>query len=312
MTPSAPSTPANLSWTLSGSLSETDSGARIPGATLAFEGRPEIATDGNGNWSLAGTGAVTPSRLNATISGSGFVTRTTHVLWNSLGRADIALDLIADRPPFSTEFFRQLVRDSLDNPDALSPLRRWFANPNFYINVTNPATGQALKPEEVDTIVRGIRETVPQMTGGLFSAGTIDTGETARDAQFGVINVIIVSEPDSDFCGRAFVGSNPGRITLNYGRCRNSCGSDQIGLAVVAHEVGHALGFYHVPQGMMRGTIGQCATTTFTEPERFHATLAYKRPAGNADPDNDPGSFAAATAGTAGPEVSCPLDRPRR
>ena len=60
----------------------------------------------------------------------------------------------------------------------------------------------------------------------------------------GWINVNILRDPASDVCGRAKVGVDPGEITLYDDRC--GCGSQKIRGRTIAHEVGHALGFWHI------------------------------------------------------------------
>ena len=57
------------------------------------------------------------------------------------------------------------------------------------------------------------------------------------------------------------------------------------------HEVGHALGFFHVSDrsSVMFPTIpGNCPAGNLSPSERYHAAIAYARPRGNRDPDNDP------------------------
>jgi len=78
-----------------------------------------------------------------------------------------------------------------------------------------------------------------------------------------------------------------------------SCGSNKIPGALVMHEVGHALGFFHVPD---RNTImnpfipGNCPSGQLSPAEQYHAAIAYSRPRGNLDPDNDPQSSRAFAA----------------
>ena len=65
------------------------------------------------------------------------------------------------------------------------------------------------------------------------------------------------------------------------------------------HEVGHALGFFHVGD---RGSLmfpfiaGDCPAGQLSSAESFHAGIAYSRPRGNTDPDHDPSSTVALTA----------------
>lgn len=297
--PSTPSAPAPLpqpaAWTLAGTLTDTLTGGPVAGATLTFDGRPPVTTAADGRWQLTGTGTAARRQI-VKIEAAGYVTRETAVAWNAAGRQDVALDIIPDRAPFSLPFFRQLVRDALDSPGELRPLERWQSDPNFYIRTRNPRTGQPFEAWEVDAIVHAIRESVPQLTGGRFSAGIIETGLEAREARAGYIAVLFVFEPEGEFCGRAYVGADPGQITINYDRCARECGSLKIGPEIIAHEVGHAMGFWHTAGErdiMSNSRDRRCGNVEFSAGERLHARVAYSRPRGNMDVDRDPLPYAA-------------------
>ena len=308
---SHPAAPTGVSadvstWALGGRVTDSVTGQPVAGAIVTVDGHSPITTDANGRWRVQGKGIAQP-RLWTTVAASGFVNRETALSWRAEGRENIELELFPERAPFALGFYRYLVRNGLEEPVSLEPVRRWTSNPNFYIQTENPRTGRILAAHEVEMIVKTIRQTVPQLTGGMLSAGDIETGTSVRAPRRDYINVLMVHEPAEDFCGRAFVGSNPGQIEINYENCTCSRATTKIPPAVVAHEVGHTLGFWHVDTGLMEAYMSRdCTNTQFSDAERLHGRLAYRRPAGNTDPDRDPTDFAAVIVDDA-PRIACPI-----
>ena len=73
-------------------------------------------------------------------------------------------------------------------------------------------------------------------------------------------------------CGGAYIGANPGSIWLIDAP---ECTTDRMRARMLVHELGHALGLYHVPDddAVMKQFTW---TTTFSAAERFHGPLAYE------------------------------------
>ena len=167
--------------------------------------------------------------------------------------------------------------------------------------------GRAVESSVISTTIGAIRRAVPAFTGGHYSAAAIETGTESRSAAPGWINVDFerAGKPGShDFCGRAYVGRNPGAITLWVDVC--DCGSIKVPPAVTMHEVGHAMGFFHVSDKrsiMYPFANDGCRNENLSAAEAFHAAIAYSRPPLNEDRAKDPDSFKRLRASDFGPLV---------
>jgi hypothetical protein len=210
---------------------------------------------------------ITNGRL--LISAPGYVPRETRATLNMV-------DLIPEGD-FDLEFYRQLARNSFEG--GMEPLSVLRQAPSFYMEVEGARGLSAAVAAELEAVARRI---VPEMTGGLFQVTRWETGPTPRPRQNGWI--VIERRDLAGACGSAFVGLTAGQIFLDNDTTCNMQG-------VMAHEIGHALGFWHVgTEGSMmfpRARASNIADAPTTK-ERFHAAIAYKRPTGNQDVDVDP------------------------
>jgi hypothetical protein len=286
--PTEPS-PANTNATR-GTVVESLTGTPIEGATVSFTQNGTLrtlTTSDGGVWDLVDSKIDGMALLE--VAAAGYVTRRTFASLVT-SQNQIVIDLIRDAAPFSLTYYRQLVRNQFDDPGTLQPLRRWTKNPNFYIDTRNPRAGGEMSTDDRESIIGIVRAAVAQMTGGQLAAGTIEVGSGARNERSGVVNMSLVDDPGNEFCGWSRVGTDPGSITINLAsRCDTPCGV--IAPRTVAHEVAHALGFYHVERGDILSTNWShrdCGTTTFSSTELHHARLAYARKPGNRDTDSDP------------------------
>jgi Carboxypeptidase regulatory-like domain/Metallo-peptidase family M12B Reprolysin-like len=291
--PTPPSPPPPAPWTVSGRVIATLTGAPIAGAKVeSFIAT--ATTDSSGQFTLtAPTGP--PGHLGITVSASGYRARETVI---GLPRtSDLVIDVAATAPPFSEAFYNQLVRDAFERPTAVYPSFRWTTQMRFYLRTLD----ETLRPVDAQTlsIVRqAIRDGVRLFSNGLYE-GIIEEGTAARPETTNWINVDIYQViPDGDFCGLATtVGGNPMTIKLRLDRC--GCGSNKIPADLVIHEVGHAMGLFHVDgnEHVMSNSTVSCTRNMPTAKELHHASLMYARPRGNLDPDRDPGGFTLAHPG---------------
>jgi hypothetical protein len=204
------------------------------------------------------------------IAAPGYVTRDTRA-------GATTVDLIPERG-FELEFYRQLARGTLTHdPQPLFVLRQ---SPSFFMQVEGDNGLPAQLAVEVERIARRV---VPEMTGGLLQVARFETGPQSRPPQNGWIMVERRDAP-AEICGQALVGSLAGSIWLDgSAKCNWS--------AVIAHEIGHALGFWHVdvPGSLMFPVDRESNIADApTDRERHHMQIAYKRVRGNLDIDVDP------------------------
>ena len=289
VTPVTPAAPTNT-WSVAGRLVETIGRRAIEGAQIApaWDLPPAIA-GGDGAFQLGAVANPPSTPYKLTVSGSGLITREVWVTWERGARTDVTLDAIRDAAPFSMEYYRQLVRGTYDQPGAPWPVLRWTTSPKFYVKTVDQ-NGRAIEPEVLVVVLDALARAVPAYTGGTLNAAAIETGTGLRPEAEGWINVDIVRNPNErSICGTALIGANPGTITLYNDVC--SCGSRKIPGATVMHEVGHALGFFHVPDRnsvMFPFIPGNCPPGDLSAAEKYHSAIAYSRPRGNREPDNDP------------------------
>jgi hypothetical protein len=290
-TPTAPTPPAapTNTWSITGRVVDTIGGQPLSGVTLTPDfNLASIQTGNDGSYQLGSQSNPPTTPYKLTVSGGNLLSREVWVTWQSGPRADVNFDAIRLQPPFSMAFYQQFVRGAYDEPGTLYPLFRLTDNPRFYLKTVDQ-NGRAVEPEVLAVIREAIPRAVRDFTGGKLSA-TLEEGTAVRAEAQGWINVDIVRDPNErEVCGFALIGSNPGAITLNNDVC--SCGSNKIPGSLVVHEVGHALGFFHVPDReavMYPFAPGNCPSGVLTAEEKLHAAIAYSRPRGNRDPDVDP------------------------
>jgi hypothetical protein len=298
-TPSTPTTPTNT-WSAAGQIVANGTGQGVGGATVTPGwSLAAVTADAQGNYQLGDVANPPSTPYPVTMSASGFVDHGVWITWARGPRTDVNFDLIRNAAPFSMDFYQQLVRDTYDR-DAGYPFRtlRWTSAPSFYVKTVDQ-NGRAVEPEVLAVTLDALRRAVPAWTSNTYNAVTIETGTESRDAPAGWINVLFRREPNvSTPCGQSYVGRDPGEITLWEDVC--SCGSIKVPGAVTLHEVGHAMGFFHVSDRssvMFPYDSGTCARGALSAAEAYHAAIAYSRPRGNTDPDKDPSGAAAFGAG---------------
>ena len=222
------------------------------------------------------TAAALPARL--LFAHPGYVTRDTWV-----HSAQVRTDLIPEAG-FDLAFYRQLARNGLESPSNLSTLRILTRAPAIYLQTAG------LSAANVAALESAAQAVLPALTGGRFQLTHWETGPEARTPQVGWITVQLVSEPSGP-CGRANVGAVAGHIWLNIATPdgqSNGCYRPQ--WHTFRHELGHALGFWHVDHdaALMKNLRPLAHDGQPSASERHHAAIAYARLPGNEDIDRDP------------------------
>ena len=124
----------------------------------------------------------------------------------------------------------------------------------------------------MDEMIAAIPDYMSQITGRPYST-RIETGPAGTE-RTGYVTFVFRREEENSSCGRASVGPPAARVILIlHERC---VATTTRLLALVAHELGHAMGLYHVGDTRSVMYRSNRDVTRFTDDERYHAQLAYE------------------------------------
>lgn len=135
--------------------------------------------------------------------------------------------------------------------------------PNFYI-VTD-----GFSRSEIRDIEEAIPGTVVTLSGAPGYYGTIETGRDRDDIEGWITVRAGAPEGDEEWCGRAFIGASSGSITLDPD---SHCDF----VPMVRHEIGHAMGLFHVEDDWALMSAHEDGQEYFSFAEMYHANLAYQ------------------------------------
>lgn len=256
-------------------VTATNGGQPLAGLSVTA-GTIQITTDSAG---AAMYQAPPVASVLLSLEGAGIVPRILRVAANT--SRDLTVDAISVAG-FDLNFYRELIRNGLEEPATLQPLRRWTRNPSIYLQTGADA-------RTLDDVERITREAVPQWTAGKLTVATVERGTGTMEGQPGWITIKFAPD-NTGHCGTSLVGQDGGYVQFEPKTPGCSCpGVSIIRARTIRHEIGHAMGFWHTDNqaDVMFRSSAACDLLPSAR-ERQAAAIAYSRPIGNQDPDSDP------------------------
>lgn len=193
----------------------------------------------------------------------------------------VTVDPILSDPRYSASFYRMFALGV--GSGGPYGLRRLTQAPRIYLRTVDDA-GKAIDAYTLNETAASLINTAGKLTG-VFGVAGLEQGPGTREGQPGWITVRWSDDAGARVCGLGYFG---GGLIILYPKtagCR-CAGGPQVRPVTVKHELGHALGFYHVDDVndlMHHGGTSHCDKEPSPR-EIFHAALAYSRPVGSLEP----------------------------
>ena len=302
---------------ISGKLRGTINGKALSGVSVRVGNRSTV-TDYRGRFRLTNV----PKGVIPVVFENERKIQPRRVAVNSKRLCSIKFDAIEKESKFNLAFYRELVRgehpsERWSNPPGARTIYRWTRRkpPTIYIdtNTAKTHTGK-ISAKTIRRVKRVIKKVVPVFSGNNYRR--LDLSIKVKEFSHGSFDFvpaysIVISFDDSLVevrNGRMTLGrthtspdvfyfpDQPGCLhkvriyVVNDGNCYKQCRITQE--EVIAHELGHGFGFRHtssthqppIPSIMEQG---ESYGFLFTKHDKLHMKVAYKRPVGNSDIDND-------------------------
>lgn len=294
---------------LAGIIVGTVNGTVIPGVIVSV-GAVSMTTDADGYFRLDGVGE---GILNIVLQGDGIIyTRTTSV--NTANGRSIFLDAIEVNSDFNLGFYREIARKNHPEEGEMNPTRRWVTQPTFYIDLNYSAVLDGEIDQETKNMVKDVlTEMVPIWSGGKYTAGSIqerffddfdELPENAIVITFDDLLYFYVPGALGGTLSEANVQIMDKAIIILLDSYWVQILSGEAPDRVFSHELGHAFGFQHtslLPSIMPK--YAPLPEFLYSEADKLHAGVMYRRAPGNTDIDDDPSPGAKLIDGPSGWQI---------